>query len=127
MATNVLVPVRSRFGQLTYTTTISALVGGLTPQFVLPSGVNTWSIGYVLAGAGSLQMQQSSNDPLEIVDQRSASGIPQVWGNCGSASTGGTQTVFNGAGAPTMLRGSVTGGAGGDILTITISAAYINA
>ena len=112
MATNVNIPINGRGAQLTYTTTISALVGGNTPQFVLPGGVNTWTVVYVLAGAGSLQMQLSANDPREVLNQNSNSGIPQVWNNSGTASTGGASQSVSGVGCPTMLRGAVAGGSG---------------
>jgi len=128
MATNINIPVRNRTAQITYTTTISALSGGYTPQLVMPSGVNTWCCEYVLAGAGSLTIQQSCNDPAEVQDQRSSSGIPQVWvATKGTASTGGTAQYVNDVGCPMMLRGYVTGGSGSDILTICIAASYINA
>lgn len=126
MATNIPLSYRNRTAQLTYTSTITA-IQALNAQFPLPSGVNTWSCAYVLAGLGSLQMQVSCNDPLEVADQMSGSGIAQVWVNKGTASTGGTAQLIDGSGAPTMLRPVITGGSGSDILTITISAAYINA
>jgi len=108
--------------QLTFTATISQLASGLTPEFPLPPGIVAWTAIVTLAGAGSLQMQKSCNDPGEAQDQRSGTAIPQLWANVGTASTAGSVVAIDGTGSPSMLRGSVTGGAGTDILTICISA-----
>ena len=127
MATNVNLNTNGNLGQLTYTTPVGALSGGFTPQFVLPWGTEAYTLQYVLAGAGSLQMQKSANDPREVANQSSSSGIPQVWLNVGTASTGGAVQGLDAAGSPTMFRGQVTGGSGSDVLTITIGTAFMNA
>lgn len=124
MAQVIQLNQRPRQGQYTYTSTIAGLTGGSTPEFALPSGTVAMTIAYVLAGAGSLQIQKSANDPREVQNQSSGSGIPQVWVNAGTASTGGTAQIIEGAGSPQMVRGIVTGGSGTDVLTICISASY---
>lgn len=123
MATNQPLHSNRRSAQLTYTNTITG-AGATTVQFPLPAGTIAYTLCYVLAGAGSLQMQESANDPGEVLNQSSASGIPQVWVNIGTASTGGTAQKVEGAGSPTMLRGTITGGSGTDVLTICINASY---
>ena len=124
MAINNNFNFADRAGQLTFTTTISALTAGLTPQFVMPQGTLSYTVAYTLSGAGSLQMQGSCNNPLEVANQSSASGIPQVWYNIGTASTAASMLYFENSGAPTMFRGNVTGGTGTDVLTICISASF---
>lgn len=122
MATNTYLNQKGKRYQLTVTGKISDLTGGLTNQFVLPPGMVGWTAMAQLAGAGSLQLQKSANDPGEVENQKSSSGVPQLWSNVGTSSTGGTVQPVDGAGSPTMIRGQVTGGAGTDVWTITITA-----
>jgi len=125
MATNIDLNYKTGNARLTYTTTITGL--GSDSQFPLPACTLAWSCAYKLAGSGSLQIQQSCNDPLEISGQQSGSGIVQLWKDVGTASTGGTVQFISGTGSPTMLRGVVTSGSGTDALTIVINASYISA
>ena len=118
--------INGRSAQLTYQTTVGALVGGLTPEIVLPGGNQSHTILYNLAGAGSLQMQRSVNDPREVQTPL-VSPFAQLWSNIGTASTGAATQSYDGTGSIQMVRGLVTGGAGSDVLTITISASFINA
>jgi hypothetical protein len=125
MATNIDLNLKNGNGQKTYTTTITGL--GSDTQFPLPTCTIAWSCAYKLAGSGSLQIQQSCNDPLEVLGQQSGSGIVQLWKDVGTASTAGTVQFISGTGAPTMLRGVVTSGTGTDALTIVINASYTSA
>ena len=123
-STAVNLNINGKTGQLSYTNTISSLSGGLTPNFPLTSGCISYEVTYMLNGAGSLQMQKSDNDPRESLN--TATPIPQLWANIGTASTGATVQTYVQSGPSMQVRGNITGGSGTDVFTITIVASYSN-
>lgn len=121
----VAVNTYSSAGQLTYQDVFSNLPGGLTPQLVLPGGVQAYSVTYTVTGAGTLTLQRSCNNPNETINGNTATPFSQGWVDVTTTATGGAFQYLEGAGCPAMIRGSVTGAAASDVITICISCSFV--